>query len=64
MNKRARYTGKEQPCENKYHLRKTNDEDVIYIISCCPFMSTRYTHLPITHDIVTKTLYNKPNVVI
>ena len=32
---------------------------MLYIIICCPFMSTRYTHLPITHDIVAKTLYKE-----
>ena len=41
---------------NKCRLCKTNVEDVIHIISCCPFMSARY-YLPMRHDMVAKTLY-------
>ena len=56
INKRARDAGKKPPCDNKCRLCKTNVEDVIHIISCCPFMSARY-YLPMRHDMVAKTLY-------
>ena len=39
INKRARDSGKEPPCNNKSFLCKTNIEDVIHIISGCIFMS-------------------------
>ena len=55
LNKRARDAGKELPCDNKCHLCKTNIEDVIHIISCCPFTSARY-YLPMRHDVVAKTM--------
>ena len=42
INKRARDAGKKPSCDNKCRLCKTNVEDVIHIISCCPFMSARY----------------------
>ena len=58
INKRARDVGKEPSCDNKYRLCKTNVEDVIHVISCCPFMSTHY-YLPIRHDMVAKTLYKE-----
>ena len=53
-------TGKEPPCDNKCRLCKTNVEDVIHIISVCPFMSASY-YLPMRHDMVTKTLYKEIN---
>ena len=43
---------------NKCRLCKTNVEDVIHIISCCPFMSARY-YLPMRHDMVAKILYKE-----
>ena len=58
INKRARDAGKKPPCDNKCRLCKTNFEDVIHIISCCPFMSARY-YLPMRHDMVAKTLYKE-----
>ena len=58
LNKRARDAGKEPSCDNKFHLCKTNVENVIHIISCCPFMSARY-YLPLRHDMVAKTLYKE-----
>ena len=58
LNKRARDAGKEPPRDNKCRLCKTNVEDVIHIISCCPFMSARY-YLPMRHDMVAKTLYKE-----
>ena len=56
LNKRARDAGKEPPCDNICRLCKTNLEDVIHIISGCPFMFARY-YLPMRHDMVAKTLY-------
>ena len=58
INKRARDAEKEPRSDNKCRLCKTNVEDVIHIISCCPFMSARY-FLPMRHDMATKTLYKK-----
>ena len=58
INKKARDAGKEPPCDNTCRLCKTNVEDVIYIISCCSFMSARY-YLPMRHDMVAKTLYKE-----
>ena len=58
LNKRARDAGKEPPCDNKCRLCKTNVEDVIHIISGCPFMSARY-YLPMRHDMVARTLYKE-----
>ena len=58
LNKRARDAGKERPCDNKCRLCKTNVEDVIHIISGCPFMSARY-YLPMRHDMVAKILYKE-----
>ena len=58
LNKRARDAEKEPPFDNKGRLCKTNVEDVIHIISCCPFMSARY-YLPMRHDMVAKTLYKE-----
>ena len=58
INKRARDAGKEPPCDNKCRLCKTNVEDVIHIISCCPFMPSRY-YLPMRHNMVAKTLYKE-----
>ena len=40
------------------HLCKTNVEDVIHIISGCPFMSARY-YLPMRHDMGAKTLHKE-----
>ena len=57
INKRARDAGKKPSCDNKCRLCKTNVEDVIHIISCCPFMSARY-FLPMRH-MVAKILYKK-----
>ena len=42
INKRARDAAKERPCDNKTRLCKTNVEDVIHIISCCPFIPASY----------------------
>ena len=58
LNKRARDVGKEPPCDNKCCLCKTNVEDVIHIISCCPFMSALY-YLPMRHDMVAKILHKE-----
>ena len=58
IKKKARDAGKEPPCDNKCGLCKTNVEDVMHIISCCPFMSARY-YLPVRHDMVAKTLYKE-----
>ena len=58
INKRARDTGKKPPYDNKCRLSKTNVEDVIHIISCCPFMSALY-YLPMRHDLVAKTFYKE-----
>ena len=58
INKRARDAAKEPPCDNKSRLCKTNVEDVIHIISCCPFMPASY-YLPMRYDMVAKTLYKE-----
>ena len=58
LNKRARDAGKEPPCDNKCRLCKTNVEDVIHIISGCPFMSARY-YLPMRHDMSQKPCTKK-----
>ena len=59
INKRARDPGKEPPC-NKSRLCKTNVEDVIHKISCCPFMPACYYPL-MRHDMVAKTLCKEMN---
>ena len=58
INKRARDSGKEPPCNNKCRLCKTNVEDVIHVISGCKFMSARY-YLPMRHDMIAKSLYKE-----
>ena len=58
INKRARDAGKKPPYDNKCCLCKTNIEDVIHIISCCPFMFVRY-YLPMRYDMVAKTFYKE-----
>ena len=57
INKRATDARKELPCDNNCCLCETNVEEVIHIISCCPFISARY-YLPMRHDMVAKT-FNK-----
>ena len=58
INKRARDAGKKPPYDNKCCLCKTNIEDVIHIISCCPFMFVRY-YLSMRYDMVAKTFYKE-----
>ena len=58
INKRPKDAGKEPPCDNKCRLCKTNVEDVIHTINCCPFKSAHY-YLPMRHDMVAKTLYKE-----
>ena len=58
INKRDTDAGKEPLCDNNSCLCETNVEDVIHIISCCPFISARY-YLPMRHDMVAKTLHKE-----
>ena len=56
INKRARDAEKEPPYDNKCRLCKTNVEFVIQVAVF--FMSARY-YLPMKHDMVAKTLFEK-----